>query len=136
MKEQLVKWRESVKAFWKGRSKREQTVYLGAAASILVLFIVLSVYMFSSNERFVPLYSNLSIQETSQITAELDSRGVPYELQDGGTTVTVPEPEVDRLLVDLAGQGIPKSGNIDYSFFSENSAGQYECLRRELRGTG
>ncbi len=73
-------------------------------------------------KNFVPLYSNLSIQETSQIKAELDSRGVAYELKDGGTTINVPENQVDTLLVELAGKGLPNNGNIDYSIFSENSS--------------
>src|SRR5699024_402084 len=57
-----------------------------------------------------------------QINEELDLRNVPYELQDGGTTILVPEEQSDQLLVELAGQGIPNSGKIDYSFFSENSS--------------
>lgn len=121
MKEKLLKWKESFTAFWRNRSK-QQMIYIGSAAGILIVIIGISFYMFSSNERFVPLYSNLSIQETSQIKAELDTRGVPYELKDSGTTITVPEDRVDTLLVELAGQGLPSSGNIDYSFFSENSS--------------
>ena len=52
----------------------------------------------------------------------MDARGVAYELEDGGTTISVPEEQVDSLLVELAGQGIPNSGDIDYSFFSENAS--------------
>ena len=121
MKEKLLKWKESFTSFWKARPKR-QMIYIGSAASILIVIIGISFYMFSSSEKFVPLYSNLSIQETSQIKAELDTRSVPYELKDSGTTITVPEERVDTLLVELAGQGLPSSGNIDYSFFSENSS--------------
>src|SRR5699024_336075 len=121
MKEKLLKWKESFTAFWRNRSK-QQMIYIGSAAGILIVIIGISFYMFSSNERFVPLYSNLSIQETSQIKAELDTRSLPYELKDSGTTITVPEDRVDTLLVELAGQGLPSSGNIDYSFFSENSS--------------
>lgn len=71
---------------------------------------------FSSNTRFVPLYNNLTIQEVGQIKAELDTRGIPYELNNGGTSINVPEEQVESLLVDLAGMGLPNSGNIDYSF--------------------
>jgi flagellar M-ring protein FliF len=122
MKEIVKKRTESLTASWKELSKKQQTIYLGVAASILVLIIVLFFYIFSSNEKFVPLYSNLSVQETSQIKEELEARGIPYELDGGGTAINVPEEQVDSLLVDLAGQGLPNSGNIDYSFFSENSS--------------
>ncbi|MHA6251299.1 flagellar basal-body MS-ring/collar protein FliF [Oceanobacillus sp. CAU 1775] len=122
MKENLIKWRESVVSFWANRSKREKVTYMGSA--IILILLIIGITFFTSNARsgLVPLYSNLSIQETSQITTELDARSVPYELENGGTTITVPDNQVDRLLVDFAGQGIPSSGNIDYSFFSENSS--------------
>lgn len=64
----------------------------------------------------VPLYSDLSLQEAGQLTEELDSRGVKYDLSNGGTTILVPESQADQLLVNLAAQGIPNSGQIDYSF--------------------
>src|SRR5699024_4099313 len=72
--------------------------------------------------KYVPLYSNLPIEETGQIKEELDSRNVPYEISDNGNTIKVPEEDSEQLLVDLAGEGIPHSGHIDYSFFSENTS--------------
>src|SRR5699024_11228032 len=46
----------------------------------------------------------------------------PYEISDNGNTIKVPEEDSEQLLVDLAGEGIPHSGHIDYSFFSENTS--------------
>src|SRR5699024_2992910 len=86
------------------------------------VFLIAIVSWYTTKTKYVPLYSNLSVQETSQIKTELDSRGVTYKLEDSGSTITVSEDEADSLLVDLAGEGIPDSGNIDYSFFSENSS--------------
>jgi len=120
MKEKMMKWKESTVTFFKGRTKGQLGVMFG---SFLLLVIILSGILFlTTSKDFVPLYNNLSLQEVDQIKTELDSRGVPYELEDAGTTILVPEGEVDGLLVDLAGQGIPDSGSIDYSFFSENSS--------------
>src|SRR5699024_9332248 len=69
-----------------------------------------------------PLYNDLSVQEVSQIKEKLDSQNIPYQIEDGGTTIMVPKNNVESLLVDLAGQGIPQSGSIDYSFFSDNAS--------------
>src|SRR5699024_10506660 len=49
-------------------------------------------------------------------------RGISYEIEEGGSTISVPDDQVDSLLVELAGQGLPNSGSIDYSFFSENAS--------------
>ncbi|RDW19482.1 flagellar M-ring protein FliF [Oceanobacillus arenosus] len=120
MNEMITKWRENLTTFWTKRTKRQKGVFLGS--SLIVVLLIIGISLFASNTKFVTLYNSLSIQEAGQIKAELDTRGVPYELQDGGTTIAVPEEQVDTLLVELAGQGIPNSGNIDYSFFSENSS--------------
>lgn len=120
MNEMITKWRENLTTFWTKRTKSQKGVFIGSV--LIVVLLIIGISLFANNKKFVTLYNNLSLQEVGQVKTELDSRGVPYELQDGGTTISVPEEQVDTLLVDLAGQGIPSSGNIDYSFFSENSS--------------
>ncbi|TMN23576.1 flagellar basal-body MS-ring/collar protein FliF [Lentibacillus cibarius] len=120
MKEKLLKTKDTAASFWTARTKGQKGIFIGSAGIAVVL--IAAIIFFAANSKFVPLYNDLSLQEVSQIKAELDSRGVPYELENNGTTVTVPEANVDGLLVDLAGQGIPDSGSIDYSYFSENAS--------------
>ncbi|MGY0691555.1 flagellar basal-body MS-ring/collar protein FliF [Virgibacillus sp. FSP13] len=120
MKEKILHFKDKTKSFWTNRSKSQKGILLGSIA--IVIALIIGIALFSSNTKMVPLYNNLSLQEVGQIKTELDTRGVPYELEDAGKTITVPEEQVDSLLVDLAGQGIPNSGNIDYSFFSDNAS--------------
>jgi flagellar M-ring protein FliF len=80
------------------------------------------VTLFASNSKMVPLYKDLTLQETRQIKTELDTRGVPYELDQGGTSIMVPEGQAESLLVDLAASGLPNSGTIEYGFFSANTS--------------
>ncbi|TFJ94662.1 flagellar basal-body MS-ring/collar protein FliF [Lentibacillus salicampi] len=120
MKKKIIEFKDTAKSFWTDRSKNQKGILIGSAA--IVAALALAIILFSSDSEFVPLYNDLSVQEVSQIKEELDSRGVPYELKNGGKTIEVPGSDVDSLLVDLAGQGIPNSGNIDYSFFSENAS--------------
>lgn len=121
MKENILKWKEKSVAFWSNRTKSQKGIFIGSI--LIVLLLIAGIVLFSAaGSKLVPLYNNLSLQEVGQIKTELDARGISYELEDGGKTITVPEENVDTLLVDLAGQGIPNSGNIDYSFFSENTS--------------
>ncbi len=115
-----MNFKDKVTSFWSNRSKTQKGIFFGSIGIVFVLII--AIVLFTSNSKYVPLYNDLSLQEVGQIKAELDARGVPYEIEEGGTTITVPSEQVDNLLVDLAGQGIPNSGNIDYSFFSENAS--------------
>ncbi|QKY69029.1 flagellar basal-body MS-ring/collar protein FliF [Lentibacillus sp. CBA3610] len=120
MKNRIIEFKDTAKSFWTERSRSQKGIFIGSAA--IVFALILTIILFSTGSKLVPLYNDLSVQEVSQIKEELDSRGVPYEVENGGTTIKVPESDVDSLLVDLAGQGIPNSGNIDYSFFSENAS--------------
>lgn len=120
MKEKLVKVTDTAKTIWTKRSKGQKLLLI--VSLIALVCIIAAVSWFTSKTEYVPLYNNLSIQETSQIKTELETRKIPYKLENGGTTITVPKESADDLLVDLAGLGIPDSGSIDYSFFSENSS--------------
>ncbi|MDC3416398.1 flagellar basal-body MS-ring/collar protein FliF [Aquibacillus salsiterrae] len=120
MRQTINQYKEKIINYWSTRTKKQQRLYLGGFVLFLCLIIGGSFLLNTSS--MVPLYNNLSLQEVGQIKAELDTRGVDYELSSGGTTIMVPSEQVNTLLVDLAAQGIPNSGTIDYSFFSSNTS--------------
>ncbi|MFS0751849.1 flagellar basal-body MS-ring/collar protein FliF [Oceanobacillus sp. 1P07AA] len=120
MKEKFLKGKDSLTSFWTSRSKVQKGSVIGGFLLIILLIGVIT--FASTNTNYVPLYNNLSTQEAGQITTELESRGVPFELENGRSTITVPEEQVDTLLLDLAAMGLPNNGSIDYSFFSENTS--------------
>ncbi|HHU19347.1 MAG TPA: flagellar M-ring protein FliF [Bacilli bacterium] len=120
MKEKINQQKDKLIEFWSNRTKKDKGIII---ISILIfLMIVVGGSILVTRTTMVPLYSNLSLQEAGQIKAELDARGVQYEVSDAGATIHVPEEQANGLLVDLAAQGIPQSGGIDYSFFSQNSS--------------
>ncbi|SIS37656.1 flagellar basal-body MS-ring/collar protein FliF [Salimicrobium flavidum] len=118
MKEKIKNYQDRLATYWKKRSKGQKGLILGSIFALLFIIVIVSV--FASKTNMVPLYQELSRQEVGQVKAELDTRGVNYEITDGGTTIHVPEGEAESLLVDLAAAGLPESGNIDYGFFSSN----------------
>lgn len=56
------------------------------------------------------LYANLDSKAAADVVAQLDTEGVPYELDDGGRTIKVPTPEVASTRLKLSAQGLPASG--------------------------
>ena len=119
MNENLIQFKNKFIEFWNNRTTGQKRLLVGSVLLLILIVTVASIFATKSN--LVPLYSNLSISETSQIKSTLDSRGIQYEIANGGTTILVPDQVADSLKVDLAGEGIPNSGNIDYSFFSQNA---------------
>lgn len=80
-------------------TKVQKGLIIGGPLALLIALIAIS--LVATNEKFVPLYSNLSVQETGQIKAELDTRKIPSEISENGTVISVPEQHVDSLKVDL-----------------------------------
>ena len=94
---------------------------MGISAAALVVIIIAIVTILSTRTTLVPLYSNLTPSETGLIKENLDSKGIQNEISNNGTTISVPNERVDTLKVQLAAEGIPDSGSIDYSFFSDKA---------------
>lgn len=120
MKENFSRIKNGAVTYWKERSKSQKITLATSVVTIVVLIVFIT--WLTSRTNLVPLYQNLSPQEVGQIKEELDVNGTKYEIENSGSTVLVEEDEAEALLVDLASEGLPNSGNIDYSFFSENAS--------------
>src|SRR5690625_5210753 len=116
MKVTMNDYLEKAKSLCNDRTKNQKITLIGSI--VIILFIIIFLFYIFLKPSYTQLYNNLSIEEVSQIKAELEGRDIPYEISSNGTAISVPKEHVDNLLVDLAGQGIPSRSGIDYSFFN------------------
>ncbi|WP_010630959.1 flagellar basal-body MS-ring/collar protein FliF [Sporolactobacillus vineae] len=138
MKEKIQGWYRRIRSYWAELPKKKKIWFTSGAAGLLIVLIL--VLLLTNVKHYAPLYSNLSTNEAGQITDALKSQKVPYKLSNGGTTISVPSSQVNQLKVSLAAQGIPKTGQIDYSFFGQNAGfgmtdRQFEVLQRAAMQT-
>jgi flagellar M-ring protein FliF len=63
------------------------------------------------------LYGELSQNDAANIVQELESRNIPFEIKQNGTSVLVPENRVLQLRLELAQQGLPSGGSVGYELF-------------------
>jgi flagellar M-ring protein FliF len=63
------------------------------------------------------LYGELSQSDAANIIQELESRNIPFEIKQNGTSVLVPENRVLQLRLELAQQGLPSGGSVGYELF-------------------
>ncbi len=117
MDEKLLLYKDKLIKYWTGRTNVQKGMIIGSI--LLLIMLLIAVSMLGSRTSMVPLYTNLSLQETGEIKAQLDARGISSEIADNGTTILVPETIVDSLKVELAAEGIPQSGSIDYTTFRD-----------------
>lgn len=91
--------------------------------SVFAIFaVVLGAFYFtqwSSNEDYAVLFSNLAAADAAAVTEDLTSQGVPYRLEDGGSTVLVPRNSVYQARIDLSAKNLPQGGSEGFSLLDK-----------------
>jgi flagellar M-ring protein FliF len=94
---------------------------LGAIGFALIAFFVFVVARMTS-PGYGLLYSGLEPSDSSAIVQRLDAQNVPYTLKADGAEILVPQDQVTKLRLSLAGEGIPSGGSIGYEIFDRADA--------------
>src|SRR6266568_2482 len=88
---------------------------------------------------FKPLFQALAPEDAAGIVQKLREGGVEYRIAENGSSVSVPSDRVAELRLEMAGQGLPKSGRIGFELFDKTNFGATEFTehvnyRRALEG--
>jgi flagellar M-ring protein FliF len=68
------------------------------------------------------LYSGLDLQEAADIAGKLDTAGIKYQLQGGGSAIFIDPSKVDAARMMLSEQGLPKRGSVGWEIFDKSDA--------------
>lgn len=118
MKEKITVYRTKMKESWEKFPKATKWIIAG---SLIGTILLLSIFTFlNSRTDYAVLYSDLSASEAGEIKAAIEEQGIPVEVSADSKIISVPKENVSDLKVSLAADGIPQSGNVNYSIFSEN----------------
>lgn len=104
-----------------------------AMLAVAAVAVLVGGYLFtkwSAAPSYTTLYSNLSAEDAGEITSQLTSKGVSYQLGDNGTSVLVPRSDVYQLRIDLSSQGLPKAGAAGYSLLDKQGITTSEFRQR------
>lgn len=99
----------------------QNPVRLGIITVVVAAFFGLLAYI--GTKAFSPdmglLFSQTDPADGGRIIERLQSRSVPFEVQNG-TDIYVPSNEVARLRMELAEEGLPSGGTVGYELFDKN----------------
>lgn len=89
--------------------------------TILALLLLFMVYVFKvSSGNMDVLYSGLDTNDRGRISSELDSRNIPYSIENEGDTIKVPSEKVLKTRLIMAGLGLPNQGSmVGYEIFDK-----------------
>ncbi len=103
----------------KGMGKSKVGAMMAVALLTIGFFIMITFKLTGAN--MVPLYTNLSLEDSAKIVAELEKSSTPYDLVAGGTQIQVPADRVLRLRMTMAEQRLPSGGSIvGYEIFDRS----------------
>lgn len=118
MKEKILVYKNKIIESWGSFSPK---IKWSVAGTFFITLLLLFVFVFlNSRPSFAALYTGLSPSEAGEIKTAIEEQGIPVQVSSDGKSISVPNEEVANLKVSLAADGIPKSGNVNYSIFSEN----------------
>src|SRR5664280_1559295 len=72
--------------------------------------------------QMVPLFTDLSVEDSSSIIKDLERQAIAYQLKNDGAIVMVAKDNVARLRMKLAEGGLPKGGGVGYEIFDKSDA--------------
>lgn len=92
-----------------------------ATVAVLMLGFFAFLIMRAQTPSLAPLYTGLSLEDSSAIITELQTLNIPYELQGDGDTILIPRDQITSTRMSLAGSGLPQRGQVGYEIFDEQS---------------
>ncbi|MGH7754343.1 MAG: flagellar basal-body MS-ring/collar protein FliF, partial [Gemmatimonadales bacterium] len=124
-------------ALWASLSARQQITLVVAGA--LVAAGLWSLQRWTVERDFKPLYTDMSSEEAGAVVNRLRELGVPYRLNETGTTILIPGGRLAETRLQLATAGLPQHGRIGFELFDQTKFGATEFAeqvnyRRALEG--
>jgi flagellar M-ring protein FliF len=89
--------------------------------------------LWSQGENYTPLYSGLADRDIGEITAQLDSANVPYELDPATGSLLVPADRKYEVRMQLASSGLPRGAGFGIEEMPDRSSfGQTPFMENAL----
>lgn len=97
---------------------------IGFAALLMFLF------MWAGAPQYELLYSDLSPADSAVVMDYLKQKNIPARTQAGGTIIEVPKELKDQARLELASQGLPKSGAPGYTRLDKSTFGMTQTMEQ------
>lgn len=92
---------------------------MGVVTAVLIGFFAF-IMMRVTEPVLSPLYTDLSFEDSIQITKLLETQNVAHEVRDEGAVILAPKEQILRLRMQLAESGLPSGGNVGYEIFDKS----------------
>jgi flagellar M-ring protein FliF len=113
----MARIREGARRFASGFTTGQKVVTVAALVAVVA---AAAIFMsISGRPTYAPLFTNLQPSDAAAITQKLATDHVPYQLQNGGSTILVPQNDVDQERLAAAQAGLPTQSTVGLSILDK-----------------
>ncbi|MDZ7678951.1 MAG: flagellar basal-body MS-ring/collar protein FliF [Acidimicrobiales bacterium] len=124
----LVSLKERASSLNATYTKGQKALMAGAVVAVFA-----GVFLFTrlaGEGEYAALYTNLEPADAAAVTEQLSAEGIPYRLENGGTTVQVPRGELYETRIRLSADGLPAGGSAGWSILDDQGITASEFSQR------
>lgn len=94
---------------------------IAGAAGVVALILVAALWTRAPD--YSVLFSNLDDRDGGAIVSALSQMNVPYQFSENGGAILIPKDRVHEVRMQLAGQGLPRGGNVGFELLDQSRFG-------------
>ena len=115
--EKLKELTDKIKNGWENLDKKKRkSLFILVFGIILVVSIATAV---AKKVDYTMLYTDLTLEDSSKIVSDLESKNIKYKLENGGTSILIDSNKLDRYRLQLATDGNLPSEIAGYEIFDD-----------------
>lgn len=100
------------------------------AGVVLIVVLAVAAGRWALAQDYEALFTGLAEQDASVMVAELERMKVPYQLEDNGRRILVPQELVHRTRLQLVGKNLPLHGAVGFEIFNNTDFGMTEFAQK------
>ena len=108
----------------------QQRLIVAAALFLFISALIFVTVSGRSKDDYRVLFSSVNERDGAAIVAALQQMNVPYKFTEGGAAILVPESSVYETRLRLAGQGLPKAGNVGFELLENQKMGTSQFVEQ------
>ena len=112
-----MKGLEQIRTWLLGLTLRQRLV-LGGGVAVVVAVIYGFVAVLGKPD-YKTLYSGMSAEDAQALTTRLEEKKISFQLSPDGGSVLVPAEQLDQARLEIAGNGLPRSGRLGFEIFDK-----------------
>ena len=96
------------------------------AAAVVTIAVVAGFASLMATPDYKPLVTGMEASDAEALSVKLAAKNIPYRMGTDGKSVEVPSDKLDASRMEIASDGMPRSGRLGFELFDKMNWGQTE----------